>query len=349
MRTTACYLGSAVLHACGLALAAWGGGVVTSPVFQVIPGEVSVAGSISSSPIDSQWDPKNTIAPTSLQAELSLPFERSLRDTTAAALAELPQLEPVDVPAGRRPKPQPRFQVTPFPSAGNDALNPVPPQARPDPDSNTPQAVSADSRPAQESESQSQSASVDTGAPGAPRAETGKTDSTLKVTESEQKPARKTPAPDKPFRDGRPAESVEDSGTPRDSPDRRNNSTSRTRRKEKQDRQSSRPAQTPGSAASDSSGAKVDQYPRELPGNPSPDYPEEARRAGAEGVVYLLAEIGSDGRARRLKVYRSSGHLPLDDSALKAVSSWRFRAATQAGRAVSCRVVIPVRFRILDE
>ncbi|WP_421707233.1 TonB family protein [Algihabitans sp.] len=81
-------------------------------------------------------------------------------------------------------------------------------------------------------------------------------------------------------------------------------------------------------------------------GNPAPVYPEIARQRDQEGRVLLRVTVGSDGRAREVRVLRSSGHSRLDRAARQAVERWRFVPARQAGRPVEGLLDIPVTFRL---
>ncbi|MDB5698808.1 MAG: hypothetical protein JWN69_1612 [Alphaproteobacteria bacterium] len=54
------------------------------------------------------------------------------------------------------------------------------------------------------------------------------------------------------------------------------------------------------------------------------DYPPNARREGAEGVVYVRFAVGTDGRASGCTVTRSSGHAELDTTTCTLIER-RFR------------------------
>lgn len=78
--------------------------------------------------------------------------------------------------------------------------------------------------------------------------------------------------------------------------------------------------------------------------NPSPKYPEIARRRGYEGEVLLSVMVADDGTVATLKVKQSSGHSILDRAAVKAVALWKFEPARRMGVPVPLTVDIPVRF-----
>lgn len=81
-------------------------------------------------------------------------------------------------------------------------------------------------------------------------------------------------------------------------------------------------------------------------GNPSPRYPNEARRRGWEGRVLLEVAVGPDGRVREVRELDSSGHDVLDRAAVEAVRQWRFTPATRFGQPVADTVKVPVRFAL---
>lgn len=75
-----------------------------------------------------------------------------------------------------------------------------------------------------------------------------------------------------------------------------------------------------------------------------PLYPEEARRAGIQGVVTVEALIGKDGLVKSTRVLVS---IPaLDAAAEEAVRRWSFKPARLDGKPVAIRAAIPVRFTL---
>jgi protein TonB len=67
----------------------------------------------------------------------------------------------------------------------------------------------------------------------------------------------------------------------------------------------------------------------------APDYPMISRKRKEAGTVVLLIEIAS-GRVESVEVESSSGHAPLDESAVRAVREWKFDAGH--GAAVTARI-----------
>jgi len=80
--------------------------------------------------------------------------------------------------------------------------------------------------------------------------------------------------------------------------------------------------------------------------NPPPDYPPRARRLGLEGEVLVRTRVQPNGECGELVLGQSSGYALLDQAALKAVRTWRFRPARRGDEEIVSWVEIPVRFRL---
>ncbi|HEY6321948.1 MAG TPA: TonB family protein [Thermoanaerobaculia bacterium] len=77
-----------------------------------------------------------------------------------------------------------------------------------------------------------------------------------------------------------------------------------------------------------------------------PVYPEEALRAGLEGLVVLEAIVDERGKVGdEIKVVRGLGH-GFDEAAVAAVRQWRFRPATRDGKPIKVRRIFPIVFRL---
>ncbi|HEY6195139.1 MAG TPA: energy transducer TonB [Candidatus Eisenbacteria bacterium] len=75
-----------------------------------------------------------------------------------------------------------------------------------------------------------------------------------------------------------------------------------------------------------------------------PTYPDDARRAGVDGVVMVQALVTRDGTVADVRVVKS---IPmLDAAAAAAVRQWRFKPATSKGEPVAVWVGIPVKFTL---
>ncbi|MFB3826149.1 MAG: TonB family protein [Bryobacteraceae bacterium] len=77
-----------------------------------------------------------------------------------------------------------------------------------------------------------------------------------------------------------------------------------------------------------------------------PRYSEEARAAGLQGSIVVYAEIDTDGRASRAYVMTPLG-MGLDEAAIAAVKSWRFRPAYRDGTPATVAATIEVNFRLM--
>jgi len=80
--------------------------------------------------------------------------------------------------------------------------------------------------------------------------------------------------------------------------------------------------------------------------NTPPSYPEIARRNGWEGRALVRVEVSADGRPISTAIAKSSGYGVLDQSALRAVKSWRFQPRTVAGIPTAGSVEVPVNFAL---
>jgi TonB family protein len=76
-----------------------------------------------------------------------------------------------------------------------------------------------------------------------------------------------------------------------------------------------------------------------------PVYPEEARKAGIEGKVELVAMIGTDGKIHDLQVV-SAPAASLAAASFAAVSQWEYRPYFQNDRPVPVQTTITVTFSI---
>lgn len=79
---------------------------------------------------------------------------------------------------------------------------------------------------------------------------------------------------------------------------------------------------------------------------PPPEYPLDLACDGIGGKVELMITVGPQGTVTRADMQRSSGQAALDNSALEAVRTWRFRAATFNGQPVETQVAVPITFNV---
>ncbi len=76
-----------------------------------------------------------------------------------------------------------------------------------------------------------------------------------------------------------------------------------------------------------------------------PEFSEEARKAKFSGNVVVSLIVGADGRPRNVHVLRGVG-MGLDEKAVEAVQQYKFKPATQNGKAVSVYLNVDVNFQI---
>lgn len=89
-------------------------------------------------------------------------------------------------------------------------------------------------------------------------------------------------------------------------------------------------------------GAGVEEVPPKILFAPKPHYPEEAKRQGQAGVAHVGVRVNARGHVEEVRLVKTSGSPLLDESALEAVSRWRF----MAGGPNPMRAVVPVRFTL---
>ena len=78
---------------------------------------------------------------------------------------------------------------------------------------------------------------------------------------------------------------------------------------------------------------------------PDPVYPAEARRLHIEGQVILSVLFGSTGNLRVLRVVRGLGH-GMDEAAVEAAESIRFKPAERDGRPVDSTAMVHIIFQL---
>lgn len=84
--------------------------------------------------------------------------------------------------------------------------------------------------------------------------------------------------------------------------------------------------------------------PRESPDNVTPEFPESARKMGAEGLVVLKVVVLADGGVGPIVVMK--GEEPFVSAALSAVATWRYSPALVEGVATSVYRIVKIPFRL---
>ena len=78
--------------------------------------------------------------------------------------------------------------------------------------------------------------------------------------------------------------------------------------------------------------------------NVQPDFPEEARTKGIEGLVILKIVVTETGRVAQVDVMR--GDEPFVSVAVAAVKSWRYEPARVDGQAISVFRIVKIPFKL---
>lgn len=86
-----------------------------------------------------------------------------------------------------------------------------------------------------------------------------------------------------------------------------------------------------GSGVGEGRGDGAEAVPVETP---SPVYPDLARRKNVQGAVIAEIQIDSQGKVASARTAEGSGSALLDDAALAAVKSWKYKPATLNGKPV---------------
>jgi protein TonB len=75
------------------------------------------------------------------------------------------------------------------------------------------------------------------------------------------------------------------------------------------------------------------------------EYPDFARRAGIEGVVYLQFIVDKQGNVKNIEVLRSPNET-LEEEAIRALKATTFTPGKQRKQPVEVRMSLPVRFKL---
>jgi protein TonB len=77
---------------------------------------------------------------------------------------------------------------------------------------------------------------------------------------------------------------------------------------------------------------------------PPPDYPPEYACKQIGGTTVLNVSLAANGYPVQVVVFKSSGTVALDDSAITAVKGWKFRPATVRGAPAPSKLQVPITF-----
>ena len=74
-------------------------------------------------------------------------------------------------------------------------------------------------------------------------------------------------------------------------------------------------------------------------------YPEEAKRDGIEGLVFVRALINKEGVATKHRIDHSTNTV-LNKAAIDAVMNMKYKPAIQKGKQIFCWISIPITFKL---
>jgi len=80
----------------------------------------------------------------------------------------------------------------------------------------------------------------------------------------------------------------------------------------------------------------------------SPIYPFEAKRTGMTGTVNVEFTVDESGGVLNPRVIESTNTI-FNESAMHAVSKWKFEPGKRGGRAVRFKMVVPIVFSLNDD
>ncbi|UCF70269.1 MAG: energy transducer TonB [candidate division WOR-3 bacterium] len=78
------------------------------------------------------------------------------------------------------------------------------------------------------------------------------------------------------------------------------------------------------------------------------DYPDEARRQGMEGTVYVRVLVGRSGKASNAMIAKTSGNQILDSAAIRTARTFRFSPAMAGEEVLQSWVMVPIEFKFRE-
>lgn len=78
---------------------------------------------------------------------------------------------------------------------------------------------------------------------------------------------------------------------------------------------------------------------------PSPEAPQQSSGKGKEGVSVLSIIVEPDGSTSHIRVVKPVGH-GLDEKAVDAVKTWKFKPATLNGKPVAVQIAVEIKFHL---
>ena len=88
--------------------------------------------------------------------------------------------------------------------------------------------------------------------------------------------------------------------------------------------------------------AKIDHaYPA-----PPPVYPDAAQDRGEQGDVFVEVQVGSNGKARKMRLKQSSGFDDLDNAALESAANWHYVPAVIGGDTKTSWMTVKIHYAL---
>ena len=82
--------------------------------------------------------------------------------------------------------------------------------------------------------------------------------------------------------------------------------------------------------------------------SPEPEFSEQARNVGYEGVCVLELVVDAEGMPQNIRVTHAAG-MGLDEKAIEAVQKWRFRPGMKGDTAVAVRINVETSFNLYNK
>ncbi|RPH93864.1 energy transducer TonB [candidate division KSB1 bacterium] len=92
----------------------------------------------------------------------------------------------------------------------------------------------------------------------------------------------------------------------------------------------------------------LDKYPEIGSGGIQVTYPESAKKDSVQGTVYVKMTVTPDGKATEVHIEKGV-RKDLDDAAMEAVRSVKWKPAEQKGKPIECSIVLPIKFKLADK
>lgn len=92
--------------------------------------------------------------------------------------------------------------------------------------------------------------------------------------------------------------------------------------------------------------SQLDRVPEPI-AQPSPRFPFELKSQVSQAEVVVEFIVDTDGYVQGANVIRST-HRGFDQASIDGVTKWRFKAGMKGGRKVNTRMMVPLRFNVVD-